>query len=163
MSITKKILVGFLVPLFVLWVFRGSIFTLFVPTIYSSKVKLAQAEELDAYKVILDTRSIDEFRISHIEGAQYLGFDDFESNFNPGIPKDEPILVYCSIGYRSEIIALKLKNMGYTRVLNLNGGIFGWLNKGNKLVNLDGTITENIHPYNNFWGFWLVKGNKVYP
>jgi rhodanese-related sulfurtransferase len=163
MSIAKKILVGFLVPLFILWVFRGSIYTLFVPKIYSSKVKLAQAEELDAYKVIFDTRSIDEFRISHIEGAQYLGFDDFESNFNSSIPKDEPILVYCSVGYRSEIIALKLKNMGYTRVLNLNGGIFGWLNKGNKLVNLDGTTTENIHPYNNFWGFWLVKGNKVYP
>ena len=40
------------------------------------------------------------------------------------------IIVYCSIGVRSEDIGEKLKELGYTKILNLYGGIFDWKNKG---------------------------------
>tara|TARA_B100000768_G_C11171243_1_gene328804 strand:+ start:178 stop:360 length:183 start_codon:yes stop_codon:yes gene_type:complete len=52
---------------------------------------------------------------------------------NLNINKSDIIIVYCTIGYRSEKISEELKLKGYKYVYNLYGGIIQWVNKGNKV------------------------------
>ena len=114
--------------------------------------------------IILDAREINEFNVSHLKNAIHIGYDFFEiDSVQQKLPnKDAQIVVYCSLGIRSEIIAAKLKKSGYVNVLNLYGGIFEWKNKGFKVYDLSDKETEKVHVNNGFWGLWLTKGEKVY-
>ena len=76
--------------------------------------------------------------------------------------KDSKIVVYCSLGVRSEDIAEQLKKAGYTNVFNLYGGIFEWKNKGNTIVDSQEEETEKVHTFNKNWSKWLKKGEKIY-
>ncbi len=111
--------------------------------------------------ILLDAREKKEYNVSHIENAIYVGYSIFEKKNIKNIEKHSPIVVYCSVGYRSEKITEKLMRMGYTNVSNLRGGIFDWTNKGCKVVNNKGA-TQNIHPFDDNWGKWLTKGHKTY-
>jgi len=64
--------------------------------------------------VLLDAREIKEFNVSHIENAINVGFDKFDSKKVTTILKDKnaTIVVYCSIGVRSEKIGEKLLKLG---------------------------------------------------
>ena len=75
--------------------------------------------------------------------------------------KDEKIVVYCSLGVRSETIGIKLKEAGYTNILNLYGGIFEWKNQNFDVYSNTGNKTENVHAYSKTWSKWLLKGNKI--
>ena len=70
--------------------------------------------------------------------------------------------MYCSLGVRSEDIAEKLKEAGYTNVLNLYGGIFEWKNNNNKVFDAYEKETEDVHTCTQEWSKWLIKGTKVY-
>ena len=78
------------------------------------------------------------------------------------IPKSDTIVVYCSIGYRSERIGEKLLAAGYKNVFNLYGGIFDWKNNDRVVVDSKNEPTEKVHSYNKTWGLFLDKGEKVY-
>lgn len=114
--------------------------------------------------VILDSRALAEYNISHLKHAVFVGYDDF--NLKQTIKKlnnkQQTIIVYCSIGIRSEDIAEKLKKAGYTNVYNLYGGIFEWKNRGFKVYNSQEQETDSIHTYSKKWGKWLKKGIKIY-
>lgn len=112
--------------------------------------------------VFLDARQLEEYEVSRIRDATFVGFDDFNLNKVADIPKDAEIIVYCSVGYRSEKIAEKLIEEGYQNVQNLYGGIFEWVNQGNEVVDKQGTPTPKVHAYNRIWGIWLKEGEKVY-
>jgi rhodanese-related sulfurtransferase len=127
----------------------------------SKKIALIHVEELDSTCTLLDTRSYREYEVSHIEGAIWVGYDEFELSKLTSISKDKKVVVYCSVGYRSGKIGEKLTKAGYTQVYNLWGGIFDWVNKGKPVVN-DKGATNLIHGYNKKWGKWLTRGEKVY-
>ncbi len=110
---------------------------------------------------LLDAREIKEYKVSHIENALYVGYDHFDSTAVQALDKHKPVVVYCSVGYRSEKISERLQKMGFENVSNLYGGIFEWKNQGNPVVNEEGK-TEKVHAYNRTWGVWLKKGEKVY-
>ncbi len=74
--------------------------------------------------ILLDTREKEEFDVSHLKNAEWVGYNTFRRNALEGIPKNKKIVVYCSVGYRSEKIAERLIKMGYQNVSNLYGGIF---------------------------------------
>ena len=78
------------------------------------------------------------------------------------MPKDASIVIYCSVGVRSEKIGEKLIAAGYTNVKNLYGSIFEWVNEGNAVYNMNGKATNRVHAYSKTWGIWLKKGVKVY-
>ena len=63
--------------------------------------------------VFLDAREQKEYEISHLKDAIWVGYDDFSKKRIKHISKDTTILVYCSIGARSENIGERLKKMGY--------------------------------------------------
>ncbi|NQY06002.1 MAG: rhodanese-like domain-containing protein [Flavobacteriaceae bacterium] len=111
---------------------------------------------------ILDTREIKEFNTSHLDGATYVGYNKFNLKETlQNLTKDQPIVVYCSIGFRSEKIAEKLKKKGFN-VYNLYGGIFQWKNCGNDVVTNSGEKTEQVHCFNEEWSQWLTNGEKIY-
>ncbi|MFC4723331.1 rhodanese-like domain-containing protein [Geojedonia litorea] len=113
--------------------------------------------------VILDTREADEFAVSHLKNAILVGYNNFsvDSITNYVANKQFPIVVYCSLGIRSETIAAQLKKAGYTKVYNLYGGIFEWKNNNFKVFDSENNETDNIHVYSKYWGQWLTNGNKI--
>jgi rhodanese-related sulfurtransferase len=121
-----------------------------VPTISVSSL----AEHQEDY-VILDARESEEYRVSHIPGALHIGYDRFDMENINDIKKDQAIVVYCSIGYRSEKIGEKLLDAGYEKVYNLYGSIFEWANRSLPLVIWNGNITTEIHTYNKSWSKWV--------
>ena len=129
-----------------------------VPLVHANNL---EAEDLANY-VILDTREWSEYNVSHIAGAQWAGYDNFQSYILNNIPKDQPILVYCSVGYRSERMGEKIQKMGYQDVKNLYGGIFDWVNQDREVVDANEKVTTKVHAFNQEWGQWLRKGKKVY-
>lgn len=143
---------------------ESSIFNLTLKTLLSHNVKEISVAELTKLKnvVLLDTREATEYDVSHLLKAMHVGYDNFSIDSVKNIDKNARIVVYCSVGYRSEKIAEKLKGAGFTNVSNLYGGIFEWVNQGNKVVNSSERETNNVHAYNKTWGVWLNKGNKVY-
>ena len=106
--------------------------------------------------ILLDSREIGEFTVSHLEGATWIGFDDFEEERVAELPRDGQVVVYCSIGRRSEILGEKLTKLGFTSVLNLRGGIFDWANRELPMVDSEGETTKAVHPFNRWWGRWLL-------
>lgn len=110
--------------------------------------------------VIFDTRSREEYEVSRIPKARFLGYREFHPKKLDNIPKDSTIVLYCSIGYRSEKIGERLKRLGYKKVYNLYGSIFEWANRGYPVVAPDGKTTDELHTYNKDWSQW-VKDDKI--
>lgn len=114
--------------------------------------------------LLLDTRESEEYQISHLEDAIWIGHDQFDiAAFTTQFPdKKAPLIVYCSIGVRSENIGEKLQEAGYENVQNLYGGIFEWKNKGYPVVDPRKKKTEKVHAYSKYWGRLLTNAEKVY-
>ena len=138
-------------------------------SLYKNTVPLIQPQELKKKLnqkeiVILDTRSAKEYQVSHLPDAKFVDYDLFDISQVDDIPKDKEVVVYCSVGYRSEKIGEKLREAGFENVSNMYGGIFQWKNEDFDVVNQTGEITDSVHTYNKRWGQWLEegKGIKVY-
>jgi len=144
---------------------ESPVFGTFLNTILSDSVHLISVDSLTAMSdenyLLLDTREKQEFLVSHIPGARHVGYEAFFEESLSDVDKNETIVVYCSVGYRSEKIGEKLKEAGFTDVQNLYGGIFEWVNSGGDIEN-DSGKTNLIHPYNKVWGVWLKRGEKAY-
>lgn len=71
--------------------------------------------------VLLDVRSVDEYRYGHIPQSINIDVDDISTADKIIDDKDTPIFVYCLSGGRSSIAVRTLKNMGYQNVNNIGG------------------------------------------
>ena len=113
---------------------------------------------------IFDAREREEFEVSHIPDAEFVGYNLFDIHAYSKLPKDTPIVVYCSIGYRSEKIGERLKAKGFTKVYNLYGSIFEWANRGYPLINEEGREVREVHTYNKDWSRWVdpAKAKKIW-
>jgi rhodanese-related sulfurtransferase len=129
------------------------------PTINITDAK-AKIGESNVY--FLDTREKKEFDVSHIKTAMHTGYDNFKMSSVSKIPKNAEIIVYCSIGARSQTIGQKLMKAGYTNVKNMYGGMFYWANSGFPMVNNSNQTTTKIHGFSKDWGKWVSKGTVVY-
>lgn len=141
-------------------------FNKMVDQLLSHTVKEVQAKDVtyDSSVVYLDAREISEYYISKIENAQWVGYDDFDISRVENIDKSQSIIVYCSVGYRSEKVAEKLKATGFTNVSNMIGGIFEWVNYSKPVVDKANRKTKKIHGFDEAWGKWLDDSlvEKVY-
>lgn len=113
---------------------------------------------------ILDARELKEYEISHLKNAIHVGYDNFDLSATKKqlTNKNATIVVYCTLGVRSEDIAEQLKAAGYPNVYNLFGGIIEWKNEGYPVFNSKGKETQRVHVSSKEWGKWLKKGRKVY-
>ncbi|SDA62304.1 Rhodanese-related sulfurtransferase [Algoriphagus alkaliphilus] len=123
-------------------------------------VKSDQVTDISEYQ-ILDAREKEEFEVSHLPKALWIGYDTFSLKNIAGLDKNQPVLVYCTVGARSQDIGKKLQKAGFTKVFNLYGGIIQWANEGRSLE-AAGKPTQKVHTYTRTWGIWLTRGEKVY-
>ncbi len=132
-------------------------------TLYDSDfpvLKPAQITDLSDYQ-ILDTREKEEFEVSHLKGADWVGYDTFSIKNVASLDKNKPVLVYCTVGARSQDIGKRLKDVGFKEVYNLYGGLIEWANEEKPIFH-HGSQTNKVHTYSKSWGIWLTKGEKVY-
>ncbi|MGB4398135.1 MAG: rhodanese-like domain-containing protein [Daejeonella sp.] len=128
-----------------------------VPQVY-----VKEFNELNKNEVfVLDVREEEEFNVSHLKNARHVGYFWFDMRKVYDIPKDAFVVLYCSIGTRSEKIAWKLIKAGYKNVYSLYGGIFEWVNSGQPVYKMDDVQTSEIHTYSRDWARWVEKGTKV--
>ena len=130
-----------------------------VPTVPAAD--LARELRQAAPPLLLDTRTPAEFRVSHLAGARFVDFDSVPTAQFADLDRAQPVVVYCSVGLRSERLGERLHALGFRQVRNLYGGLFEWVNEGHPVVNAAGA-TADVHPYSAFWGSWLRRGRKVY-
>lgn len=132
--------------------------------LYSHTVPLISVDSLNSLKnvYLLDAREKNEYAVSHIKNARNVGYIWFDMRKVYDIPKNATIVIYCSVGYRSEKIGEKLLKNGYHNVFNLYGSIFEWVNEGYPVYKESGVQTTEIHTYNKDWSRWVKKGAKIY-
>jgi len=106
--------------------------------------------------VLLDVREAREFDVSHLLGAKNVKPNAKAKDLKMLIATNRPVVVYCSVGYRSSAMAQRLANDGVTNVFNLEGSIFQWANEGRPLVkNEPAEAARKVHPYNKRYGVLL--------
>lgn len=82
--------------------------------------------ETEKNYIILDVRTLEEFKEKHIPGAICVPNETIVSEDIPALPdKEQLILVYCRSGNRSKQASQKLADFGYTNVYEF-GGINDW-------------------------------------
>ncbi len=85
--------------------------------------------------VLLDVRSEEEYAEAHLEGALLIDQSDgdFIEKVKAQVPVEKTIAIYCRSGRRSASAAGRLADQGY-KVVNLKGGIKGWISAGKEVV-----------------------------
>jgi rhodanese-related sulfurtransferase len=84
---------------------------------------------------LVDVRRPEEFKEGHIKGATLANWQDQEAFKAQAakLDKTKPVYVYCLAGVRSAKAAGWLTEQGFTKVVNLEGGIEAWKNAGKPL------------------------------
>lgn len=140
-------------------------FKLLLDSLYNPQIDLITINDflnLNKHNLyVLDTREEEEFNVSHIKNSRNVGYFWFDMRKVYDIPHNATVVLYCSVGIRSEKITEKLIAAGYKNVLNLYGGIFEWVNQGHPVYKTTGVQTSEIHTYNDTWARWVERGTKV--
>ena len=97
---------------------------------------------------VIDVRDPDEFRDGHIEAASNIsrGFLEFRIAAAVADPKT-PIVLYCQTGLRSMLAAKALHELGYEKVINLQGGYQKWAQSGLPTVKEAPLTSDQIQRY----------------
>ena len=113
-----------------------------------SKAPHISSQQLSSYLsgkkdfILLDIRTEAEYQAGHIQGAQWFPRGNLEFYIQNTITDpDSKIVLYCRSGGRSALATLTMKDMGYTNVVDLNGGFKEWIAEGNTFYNLHGEHT----------------------
>ncbi len=82
----------------------------------------------DETVVFIDVREEKEFKTGHIIDAHNIPSAMMEKRAQElKVEKETPIVVYCDTGgLRANSGAKAMRKLGYTKVLNLEGGLAGW-------------------------------------
>ncbi len=111
--------------------------------------------------IILDTRKKEEYEVSHLPNAIWVG-EKFKPERVSGINKEDKVVVYCSVGIRSESYGEELIRNGFDKVYNLYGSIFSWKDAGYQIVDTENKPTEKVHVFGKIWAKYLKTGEKVF-
>jgi rhodanese-related sulfurtransferase len=94
-----------------------------------SRIKEVGAAELPALLQnnpairLIDTREESEYAAGHVRGAEWIGKGVIERDIEAKHPdKSTPLYLYCGGGFRSALAADALQQMGYTKVVSVDGG-----------------------------------------
>ena len=80
--------------------------------------------------VLIDTRTLREYRKERIPGAQLLEGREELARLIKDLDFEQPVLVYCSDNYRSPTASMILADEGFLQVYNLLGGLTEWKRSG---------------------------------
>ena len=89
------------------------------------------AEAIANGAVVLDVREPDEYDQGALAGAIHIPRGHLESKIeNHILNHDAPVVVYCASGVRSVFAARTMQELGYTDVVNMEGGFGRWKDEG---------------------------------
>ncbi len=74
---------------------------------------------------VLDVRTPEEWNDFHAPNTTLIPLDELSSRVNE-LPKDQPIVVICRSGNRSQVGRDILLKAGFTEVSSVNGGLTAW-------------------------------------
>jgi molybdopterin/thiamine biosynthesis adenylyltransferase/rhodanese-related sulfurtransferase len=108
-----------------------------VPGTAGASVPLISARELadllsgggaSSGVLLVDVRGRDERSIASIPGARAIHLDEFRSGAAVSqIPFDQPVVIHCKVGGRSEEASRILIEAGHPDVRSLEGGVLAWV------------------------------------
>ncbi|ETO29523.1 Rhodanese domain protein [Reticulomyxa filosa] len=138
----------------------------------SDNEKTEESDQKISQTILLDIREKHEYDISHIGNAVRINssasaqdvIDKLKSDYkwSEEQVKNTTIYCYCSVGYRSAIMADKLTRHGLPNVYNIDGSLFKWCNEKRPMIDSNNESTQKIHTYNSVWGMLVdSKENKV--
>lgn len=89
--------------------------------------QISQLEDIQ----LVDVRTPEEYKEGYIENFQNIDYlsPEFEKEIAK-LDKTKPVIVYCRSGKRSSKCAAKMKEKGFVKVYDLDGGIAKWKFKG---------------------------------
>lgn len=160
MAYPKLIIPGVLIVVSLLCyqVYKRGLFTFF------NNARLERVDAMEASELltqsaftILDVRGENEFNVSHLKGAIR-----YEEGLLGQLRSDEPVMVYCTVGLRSNQVAKALRKEGFERIIELQDGLIGWSNAKLPLINSNNELTDSVHVYSQYFSALLKGGTAVY-
>lgn len=103
-----------------------------MPLAYADyKAELTQDDaqaKIDAHQItVIDVRTPEEFAGGHVPSAINIPYDQIGKRLTEiPVARDQPILLYCRSGRRSEMAEKTLTSAGYTQLYHLQGDMIGW-------------------------------------
>ncbi|MFJ7726267.1 rhodanese-like domain-containing protein [Neobacillus sp. NPDC097160] len=80
----------------------------------------------DKNKQFVDVRTPGEFKGNHIRGFKNIPLHQLAQKAEKGLSKDKEVIVICQSGMRSQKASKVLKNLGFSNVTNVRGGMSAW-------------------------------------
>ena len=98
------------------------------PTQFAEQIKAIGTQ-------ILDVRTPAEFAEGHLANAINIDFysESFDQHLSQ-LDKNKNYALYCRSGQRSGMAAEQMKQMGFSNVCNLSGGILDWIATGLAII-----------------------------
>ncbi|MDA8768804.1 rhodanese-like domain-containing protein [Winogradskyella sp.] len=107
----------------------------------SSDIKLVTADEMKQIieledVQVVDVRTASEFEAIRVKSAQNIDFNSptFDKDIQK-LDKSKPVVLYCKGGGRSAKCAKKLKDAGFEKIYDLEGGLSKW--EHSKILNIE--------------------------
>nr|WP_321236097.1 rhodanese-like domain-containing protein [uncultured Psychroserpens sp.] len=101
-----------------------------------SEIKMVSPEEMQSLLELediqlVDVRTAEEHKLGYIEHSQNIDITSptFEEDIVK-LDKSKPVVVYCRSGKRSAKCTEKLKDAGFVKIYDLEGGFEKWKFKG---------------------------------
>ena len=95
--------------------------TFFISNLFPSTSATANSATGDE-SVIIDVRSIEEWKAGHLATAQHLPLDQVAQSIDTLVlNKDQQVYLYCRSGNRSGQAKIIMDSLGYTNVINAGG------------------------------------------
>jgi rhodanese-related sulfurtransferase len=91
------------------------------PKAFAEKIKTTEKPQ------ILDVRTPEEFNANHLENAENVNWlgDSFVQD-SEKYDKTKPVFVYCRSGARSKKATMKLEELGFENIYEMEGGFLKW-------------------------------------
>jgi rhodanese-related sulfurtransferase len=94
-------------------------------------ISSAQAVQMmnHQHAVLIDVRPSEAFNTGHVPQARSVPLSDLEKKA-AALPKNKPIIVICDVGRSAIGAATRLRAVGFTEVVTLDGGLKAWMTAG---------------------------------
>lgn len=98
-------------------------------SVQEAKVLIEEKKRL----IILDVRTIPEYRDGHLENAINIPVQELDDRLDE-LNKNDELLVYCRTGNRSSTAVDILKEAGLKKIYHMHEGISVWIQQGYPVV-----------------------------